>query len=182
MLWAWWLGGFGYLLTSSKRRDEAGTLRFMNTCSSRYKKCAKLPGVSRLRASCMQRSSALATSDQTKSCWFPVPVCACSSHLRCLACQSCCKKKQRRKKILLHHTRLSPVTWMIFRLVRPTQSANSITLGTVADSSTRLMCGGSMMMTCRFQNTTHVGGEQKHKKLSVRATEPSYCHLLRSHL
>lgn len=37
---------------------------------------------------------------------------------------------------------------MTLRLVLPTQSAKSITLGTVADSSTSVMWGGSMMITC----------------------------------
>lgn len=37
---------------------------------------------------------------------------------------------------------------MRLRLVRPTQSANSITLGTVADSRIRFTCAGSMMITC----------------------------------
>ena len=42
---------------------------------------------------------------------------------------------------------LVPVTNTFLRLVRPTQSANSQTLGTVALSSTKPTCSGSMMIT-----------------------------------
>mmetsp|Transcript_16645 Transcript_16645/g.42686 ORF Transcript_16645/g.42686 Transcript_16645/m.42686 type:complete len:323 (-) Transcript_16645:661-1629(-) len=62
---------------------------------------------------------------------------------------------QTRKRLLLKKTwcssgtgrRVVPVTWICLRLVRPTQSANSITLGTVALSRIMLTCAGSMMIT-----------------------------------